>query len=158
MNIIAAASLNSVIGYNNNIPWLHDYPEDLAFFKKMTLNSTVIMGKNTFNSIGKSLPKRRNIVLSKKIVPRINNEVEQFISLENALETCSDDVWVIGGSFVYQAALKYANKLYITTIPKVIEGDNLIYFPYVNPDFYQLSDKIEINKEKNLYCNVFERY
>jgi dihydrofolate reductase len=158
IKLIAAASLNGVIGRNQNLPWDNDFPEDLKFFRKMTSNSTVIMGRKTFDSIGKALPNRRNIVLTHKIVPKFNAEnVEIFHSLDTAIEKCEGDIWVIGGSFVYQEALRLAEEIYITTIPKFITGDGLVYFPYVNPDAFEIKDRIELSKEKNLYCNVYRR-
>jgi dihydrofolate reductase len=158
IRMIAAVSLNGVIGYKNTLPWGNDYPEDLNFFKEQTINSTIIMGRNTFKSIGKALPKRRNIVLSSKVVPRLCEDgIETFLSLEKALSECTGDVWLIGGSSVYQEGLRLAEEIYITTIPKFIKGDNLIYFPYVNPDLFVISRRIELSESKNLYCNIYEQ-
>lgn len=156
--MIAAASLNGVIGQNNGLPWENDYPEDMAFFRKTTSNSTIIMGRRTFESIGRALPKRRNIVLTGRMVPRLESPgVETFMSLDKATETCTGDVWIIGGSFVYQDALRMASELYITTIPKMILGDKLVYFPYVNPDAFKIKERIMLSKEKDLFCNVYTR-
>lgn len=156
--MIAAASLNGVIGKSNNLPWDNDYPEDMAFFRKTTSNSTIIMGKNTFNSIGRALPKRRNIVLTHKIVPKFAAPgVEVFHSLDSAIGKCEGDVWIIGGSFVYQDGLRLAEEIYLTTIPKFIVGENLVYFPYVNPDAFEIKERLELSKEKNLYCNIYSR-
>lgn len=157
VKMIAATSLNSAIGNTktNSLPWGNDYPEDMMFFRKMTSGSTVIMGKNTFNSIGKLLPKRRNIILTTDKAFQVDG-ADIFKSLEDALKTCDNIVWLIGGSSVYQAGLKYAEEIYLTTIPRVLNGDNLVYFPYVNPDAFALSERIELNKEKNLYVNVYK--
>lgn len=156
VRMIAAASLNGVIGQNNGLPWDNDYPEDLAFFKKMTTNSTIIMGRKTFDSIGRVLPKRRNIVLSRRVVPKFDIPgAETFLSIESAIETCSGDVWIIGGSSIYQDGLSISKEILITTIPKIITGNNLVYFPYVNPDAFKISDRIELSKEKNLYVNSY---
>lgn len=167
MNIrmIAAASLNGVIGYNNDlhgtpVPWDKDYKEDMAFFRNMTLNNTVIMGSKTFSSMGKPLPKRRNIVLSRRKVPKITiPEIEVFHSFENALETCSGDVWIIGGSYIYQLGLSVATEIYVTTIPEIITDpkQTLVYFPYINPDAFSVKERIKLSEEKNLYCNVYGR-
>lgn len=160
IKLIAAASLNSVIGFGkeNKLPWDFDYPEDMAFFRKMTANSTVIMGRKTYQSIGRALPKRRNIVLTRSITRMFDNTgIEPFTSLDDAVKTCSGDVWIIGGSFVYQDSLRFVEELYITTIPKIITGESLVYFPYVNPDYFEVKERIEISKEKNLYCNVYKR-
>jgi dihydrofolate reductase len=156
IRMIAAASLNGVIGQSNSLPWGHDYKEDLMFFRKMTSGATVIMGRKTFESINKALPNRRNIVLTSRMVPKLDG-VEMFTSLERALETCKDDVWIIGGSYVYQDGLKFAEEIYATTIPKIITGEGLVYFPYVNPDAFSIKERIELSKEKNLYCTVYKR-
>lgn len=158
VRMIAAASLNGVIGKNNNLPWDNDYPEDMAFFRKITSGGTVIMGKKTFNSIGRALPKRRNIVLTHRVVPKFEFPgVEVFHSLDSAIEKCEGDVWIIGGSFVYQDGLRLTEEIYLTTIPKFIVGEGLVYFPYVNPDAFEIKERIELSKEKNLYCNVYTR-
>ena len=111
--MIAAASLNGVIGYNNDlhgapVPWNHDYKEDMKFFKDMTLDSTVIMGRKTYQTMGKPLPKRRNIVLSRT---RKIDGVEVFTSMADAIASCKDKEWIIGGSFIYQEGLRYAKDL-----------------------------------------------
>lgn len=164
MNIrmIAAVSLNGVMGNSDNkLPWKNEYPEDMIHFRKMTSGSTIIMGRKTFESIGRALPKRRNIVLSRKIVPKMDiPNVEMFHSMNTALETCSGDVWIIGGSYIYQEGLNHANELYLTTIPEKIvaaNGQSLVYFPYVNPDTFTIKDRIELSRERNIYCNVFTR-
>src|SRR5271170_4788622 len=139
LRMIAAVSLNGVIGTNNKLPWDNDYPEDMAFFRKMTSGSTVIMGRKTYESIGRTLPKRRNIVLSHRMIPKMDIPgAETFHSLTGAIESCSADVWIIGGSFVYQEGLQFVNEIYLTTIPKIINGEGLVYFPYVNPDAFKV--------------------
>lgn len=160
MNIkmIAAASLNGVIGQNNGLPWENEFPEDMAFFRKSTANSTVIMGRKTYESIGRPLPKRRNIVITSNFRPGWNDiGINQFTTLDAALETCGGDVWIIGGSFVYQEGLKRASEIHVTTIPKIITGESLVYFPYVNPDAFKITDRIELNKDKNLFVNVYSK-
>lgn len=162
MNLISAISLNGVIGNKNTnaLPWGNKYHEDMQFFRKMTANKTVVMGRNTFESIGRLLPNRRNIILSRKDYKAEGAEV--YPSLKEAVkilmrdnEYCSD-VWIIGGSYVYQEALKYVHKLYLTTIPEIIYEESSIYFPYVNPDRFELETyRIELSKDKNLYCNIF---
>lgn len=156
IKIIAAASFNGVIGQKNTIPW--SYPEDMAFFRKMTSGSTVIMGRRTFESIGRLLPKRRNIILTNRIVPKMDIPgADIFHSLDRAIETCEDNVWIIGGSYVYQEALRFVDEIYITTIPEIITGEGLVYFPYINPDAFTMKNRIELSKDKNLYCNMYSK-
>lgn len=171
IRMIAAASLNGVIGQNNGLPWAHDYPEDLKFFKEKTLNSTIIMGRKTFESIGKALPKRRNIVLTNKTLvyhdqfvgsftdkPVDMKDIELCSSFDDALKTCKGDGWIIGGAHIYQKTLPYVEELYITSIPKIITGDGLVYMPYINPDmFLQADECVELSKEKQLYVNIFRK-
>jgi dihydrofolate reductase len=155
--IIAAASLNGVIGQNNELPWGHDYPEDLKFFKEKTQGTIVVMGRKTFESIGKALPNRRNIVITSRALADTN--IETRPSLYEALKICDGTTWIIGGAQVYQEALQYVDELYITTIPKIITGNGLVYMPYVNPDmFLQNDEHIELSKDKKLYVNVFEKH
>jgi dihydrofolate reductase len=157
IKIISAISLNNIIGSNNTLPWAGNYKEDLQFFKKMTINQTVIMGSSTYNSIGKPLPNRRNLVLTRRLVPRNIGGVEHFLSLEAALQVCDNDCWIIGGGKVYEKAIQFADEMYITTIPEIIDGENLIYFPKFDESKFSLKEKIELNKEKNLYCNIYSK-
>ena len=150
IKIIAAVSKNGVIGFgsSNSIPW--SYPEDTQFFRRMTLNSTIIMGANTFISMGsKPLPKRRNIVItsSQKIGA---TGVETFPSVERALTTLDErpeerhrlsaiyttaPVWFIGGRGIYKEGLKYASQMYLTLIPEEVSENSLdepVFFPWID--------------------------
>lgn len=155
---IAAVSQNNVFGDSktNALPWKNVYPEDLKFFWRKTVNSTLIFGRNTLSSFGsRALPKRRNILIS-----RTDSDlpgIETFKSVEDALKHCSGDVWMIGGLKIYEESLRLAEELYITQIPEVIKGPELIYFPKINPQHYKLKEVIVIDEIKNLKCNVFSR-
>ena len=101
--ILVAVSPEGIIGKDNSIPW--HYPEDLKRFKKLTLGKTVIMGRNTWESIPEKqrpLPDRRNIVITRTNV----KDVECFNSIEKAVETCKGDIWYIGGAGIYKEALE----------------------------------------------------
>jgi dihydrofolate reductase len=136
IGIIAAVSANGVIGIVENgvykLPF--SYKEDMEHFKKTTLNTTIIMGKNTFNSIGKPLPKRRNIVISSNDVDMEN--VETFRSIKEALNNCNEDIWFIGGEKIYQEAMRYADTILLTLTPDIIDSN--IKFPFINPLNYKL--------------------
>lgn len=151
IKMIAAVSKNGVIGQDNKIPW--SYPEDMKFFRKMTAGGTVIMGRKTWESIGRLLPKRRNIVISRSKVEF--EGLETFSSVEKAVisampamtssgGTVMPDVWLIGGSSIYREGLKYANEIYVTLIPDVVEGEGLIFFPWVNPVDYHYAELIHL--------------
>lgn len=136
INIIAAVSRNGVIGKDNKIPF--HYPEDLKHFKNMTLNSTVIMGRKTYESIGKPLPKRNNIIISSKIY----EDVVSYPTLKNALiniNDLDDNIWLIGGSLIYEEGMLYCDRILLTITPDLIEGSNLIKFPWINPTQFSIT-------------------
>jgi dihydrofolate reductase len=121
--IIAAIAHNRVIGKNGKLPW--HIPEDLARFKQLTTGHTVIMGRKTFDSLGKPFPNRTNIV----ITSRVFNGVKSYPSLEFALQALRNEkeVFVIGGGRLFADALKYADELRLTLVDKDVDGDT--FFP-----------------------------
>lgn len=147
INLIAAVSRNGVIGKDNGLPWEGKYKEDMLFFRKMTKESTVIMGRNTWISMGsRLLPKRRNILISKTI-PKSEETVgfEIFDSFSAALGNCkNENVWIIGGTSIYSEAMKYADNIYVTHIPEEVYG-NVAYFPYVNPHEYRIKEQFNLD-------------
>jgi dihydrofolate reductase len=122
---IVAMSANRVIGRDGKLPW--HYPEDLKFFKKTTLGHPVLMGRATFDSIlsaiGKPLPGRQNIVLSRTLEPR--EGVTILRELSELRETCESDatVFVIGGAQIFAELLPRCDGFYLTHIAKEFEGD-----------------------------------
>jgi dihydrofolate reductase len=126
ITLIAAVARNGVIGRNGAIPWR--IPGDLPRFKRITMGHPVIMGRRTWESLGRPLPGRRNIVISR--TPGFTPAgAEVFESLEGALAACADspEVFVIGGTEAYREALAVADRLLLTEIDADIEGD--AYFP-----------------------------
>jgi dihydrofolate reductase len=121
--IIAAVARNRAIGIDGKLPW--HYSEDLKRFKRLTTGHTVLMGRKTFESIGRPLTNRRNVVLSSRPLPG----VETYSTLESALRQLRDEekVFVIGGGAVYASVLERADELYLTVIPRVVEAD--AFFP-----------------------------
>lgn len=126
IKIIAAVSHNNVIGAQNKLPW--NLPSDLEWFKNSTLNHRIIMGKSTYESIGRPLPNRANIVLSRKTKSIKGCQV--FNDLELAINDNINDVFIIGGQQVYRDALPLAHELYITHVDANIKGDT--FMPYIN--------------------------
>jgi dihydrofolate reductase len=124
ISLIVAMAQNRVIGRDNRMPW--HLPEDLRYFKRITLNKPVVMGRNTFESIGKPLPQRTNIVITRNPGYRIDGAVV-VNSLEAALQTCreleAEEAMVIGGAQIYAQALPMADRLYLTEVAAVIDGD-----------------------------------
>ncbi len=135
LSIIVAMDNNNLIGNNNRLPW--HLPADLAYFKKITTSKTIIMGRKTFDSIGKALPNRNNIIISSNKNLIIKN-CEVINSLEQALHKYSNtqELIVIGGSSIYKQALPFAQKLYITKIDAIFNGDS--YFPQFNQKIWQI--------------------
>ncbi|XBC44495.1 MAG: type 3 dihydrofolate reductase [Buchnera aphidicola (Schlechtendalia peitan)] len=125
ISIIAAMSKNRVIGNNNSIPWY--LPLDLMWFKKHTINKSVIMGRLTWDSIKCKLPMRKNIVLTNKNIHNYNN-IYFVNSIQKAIELANkNEIMIIGGGKLYSQMLPVTNKLYLTIIKKDIKGDT--YFP-----------------------------
>jgi dihydrofolate reductase len=123
--IIVAMTKDGVIGDKGKIPW--HIREDLQRFKRLTMGHPIIMGRRTYESIGKPLPGRTNIVLTQSPKLIASPEVLRFGSLKAALDYCrqqnEDLVFVIGGSKVYEAALPLADKLFITEVRQNVAGD-----------------------------------
>jgi dihydrofolate reductase len=160
IKMIAAVSQNGVIGNSDTNSLCWNYPDDMKFFRKMTAESTVIMGRKTFDSIGRTLPKRKNIVISSQPKPEkySNLDLIYWTSAQQALEEhAGENVWIIGGSSLYQEGLQYAQEIYLTSIPEIIKGNNLVYFPYVNPDKFSLVETINIEGENKLKCFKYRR-
>lgn len=134
ITLVAALSTNRIIGVNNQLPW--KLPADLKRFKALTSGKTIIMGRKTFDSIGRPLPKRRNVVLSRSGFE--SRGVEVFTSLEIALEALLDDdeIMVIGGGEVYRQCLPKANRLALSVVHTSIEGD--AWFPEINSRQWRL--------------------
>ena len=124
ISIIAAVADNGVIGKDNQLIW--HISEDLKFFKHRTSGHAVIMGRKTFESIGKALPNRRNIVISRSPQQATIPGVEWAESFEKALEmTSQEEAFVIGGGEIYRLALPYADRLILTEVHHNFEGDTL---------------------------------
>lgn len=138
LSLIAAAANNNVIGRNNELPW--HLPQDLKYFKSVTLGKPVIMGRKTFESIGKPLPGRTNIVITRQsdwqhagvlVASSVQDALELAENFRNELGQTADEVMVIGGAEIYRCALPLANKVYLTRIDEDIVGD--AWFPQL-PD------------------------
>lgn len=129
LSLIVAMSQNRVIGKNNKLPW--HLPEDLKQFKKITMGHPIIMGRKTFESIGKPLPGRENIVITRDSSYRAEG-IRVTHSLQEAIQSfkVQDELFVIGGADIFKIALPFAHKIYLTLIAKNIEGDT--FFPELN--------------------------
>ncbi len=127
LSAIVAMSEDGLIGTGNNLPW--HLPHDLKRFKSLTMGHPMVMGRKTYEAIGRPLPGRTSIVLTRNPEYRAPEGVVVVPSLEQALNACPEDteVFVIGGAAVYRAALPRVERLYVTLVHGTPEGD--IYFP-----------------------------
>lgn len=130
LSLIVAAAQNNVIGRNNELPW--HLPQDLKYFKATTLGKPIIMGRKTFESIGKPLPGRTNIVVTRQtdwhfagvlVANSVTAAIEMAEQFRNEQHKLADEVMVIGGAEIYRHALPLATKVYLTRINVDIEGD-----------------------------------
>lgn len=148
VSMIVAMTRNGVIGKDNGMPW--HLPADLAYFKQTTLGKPIVMGRNTFNSIGRALPGRRNIIVSQSL-SEAPLGTELVTSPKAALALLADvpEVMVMGGGQLYQAFLPFSQRLYLTQIEADIEGDT--YFPFQAADWQLTSEQVRIADERNEY-------
>ena len=135
LSLIVAVSRNGVIGANNALPW--HLPEDLKYFKSVTMGKPIIMGRKTYDSIGRPLPGRTNIVITRNISWSAEGVVvAQTLAQALALgkKACAahgaDEIVVIGGAQIYNETLPAAHRLYLTEVDADIEGD--VFFPVIN--------------------------
>ncbi|WP_045406134.1 type 3 dihydrofolate reductase [Vibrio jasicida] len=148
ISMIAAMADNRIIGKDNQMPW--HLPADFAWFKRCTMGKPVVMGRKTYESIGRPLPGRLNIVISRDTSLSIEG-VTTVTSIEQALEVAGDseEVMIIGGGAIYAACLAIANKLYVTHIEAEIEGDT--QFPDWGNEFKETYTEAYQADEKNAY-------
>ena len=128
ISIVVAMGRNNVIGRDGDLPWR--ISDDLKWFRKVTLGKPIIMGRKTFDSIGKPLPGRRNIVISRNAAFHACG-IEVSASIEDALALASsggeDEVCIIGGAAIYRETLEFARRIYLTLVDAAPDGD--AYFP-----------------------------
>lgn len=131
LSLIAAISPDRVIGKAGGIPW--HVPEDLKYFKRLTTGHAVIMGRRTWDEVGRPLPGRRNLVVSRQAGLALEG-AEVFADLESAIAAAREtdpEPMVIGGGAIYRLALPLATRIYLTEIPREVEGDTT--FPDLDP-------------------------
>ena len=164
-SIIVAIADNNAIGRNNELLW--HISEDLKFFKRTTLGCPVIMGRKTFESIGRPLPKRLNIVVSRsgyeapegvRVVASLEEAfdlagVEILRSAQNDIET-SSRVFVIGGGQIYAQAISQVDSMVITHVHTVIE-DADTFFPAIDPSVWTVAERSELQTDPET-CYTFE--
>ena len=144
LSTIVAIANNNVIGKDNKLIW--HLPEDLKRFKQITTGKNIIMGRKTFESLGRVLPNRKHIILCNDMEMNIDNEYVEILDDISKLDkyiNSEEENFVIGGATIYKLLMPYVNKLYITKINKDFEGD--VYFPEIKDTEWK-----EILREKGL--------
>lgn len=147
ISLIVAVSSNHVIGKDNTLPW--HLPEDLKRFRALTTGHHIIMGRKTYESLGRLLPDRTTVIVTRNR----NFQVEGAVvvhSLTQAIEACANDseAFIIGGAELYQQGLQYAQKLYLTQVNASIEGD--AFFPPIDAQMWQ-----EVARESHVSVKGF---
>ncbi|CAK4070955.1 type 3 dihydrofolate reductase [Vibrio sp. 16] len=148
ISMIAAMANDRIIGKDNQMPW--HLPADFAWFKRCTMGKPVVMGRKTYDSIGRPLPGRENIVISRDASLTIDG-VTTVTSIDDALKAAGnvDEVMIIGGGAIYAACLPLANKLYVTHIDACVDGDT--QFPDWGAEFEECYSETFTADEKNAY-------
>ncbi|HPK09601.1 MAG TPA: dihydrofolate reductase [Saprospiraceae bacterium] len=158
ISCIVAVAHNNVIGKDNDIPWY--LPADLKYFKRTTIHHPVIMGRNCFASIGRALPKRTNIVVTRDPFfiasdSLTAHSIEESLSL--AQDTGAEECFIIGGGKIYEQTVDLWDKLYLTEVDVEVDGD--VFFPQINYDQWDLlQSENHLPDEKNEYHYCFKEY
>ena len=142
LSIIVAKAKNNTIGKDNQLLW--HLSDDLKRFKKLTTGHTIIMGRKTFDSLGRVLPNRKHIVFTQNPDFKVNDEnvevVHSMLQIQEYIEN-EEEAFVIGGAVIYNLLMPYAKKMYITEIDKEFDGD--VFFPRIDEEKWK-----EVSREK----------
>lgn len=156
VSIIVAMAKHRVIGKDNDMPW--HMPADLQHFRKKTSGRPIIMGRKTYESIGRPLPKRHNIIISRNAEYKVEG-CDVVGSLEEAVKVAGDveELFIIGGGFLYDQTIDQADKLYLTFIDLEVEGDT--FFPeYEHLSLTKVASEHHHKDEKNPYDYEFAEF
>ncbi len=158
ISCIVATAKNNVIGKDNDIPWY--LPADLKYFKKVTLGHHILMGRKCYSSIGRPLPKRTNVIITRDPYFISSNCVVTH-SIEEALEVAYDngeeEAFIIGGGTIYEQSADLWDRLYLTAVDLEVEGD--IYFPNIEmKDWKLIQEEPHTKDDKNEFDYSFKLY
>lgn len=158
ISAIVALAKGNVIGKDNDIPWY--LPEDFKYFKRKTIGHHILMGRKCFESIGKPLPKRTNIVITRDPFFLASN-IQVFNSIEEGIETArqqgEEELFIIGGGTIYDQTMNLWDKLYLTEVDLEVDGD--VFFPEVSPaEWREVSSEDHSPDEKNEHPYCFKIY
>ena len=156
LSLVVATDENNVIGKDNKLPW--HLPNDLRYFKNLTWGMPILMGRKTFESIGKALPGRKSIVITRDQNWK-HDHVEVVHTVEDAIQKARGhdvkEIFVIGGAEIFNTSFAEANRIYLTRIHHKFEGD--AYFPEVSTEDWNLvQNKFCHADEKNPYSHTFQ--
>lgn len=155
LNLIVAASENDAIGYEGNIPW--HLPADMKYFKATTTGHNVIMGRKTYDSIGRPLPGRRNMVVSRQPGLKIEG-CEVFATLDEAIAAAEDGAFIMGGAQIYCQAWDKVTRVYLTRVHTIVSVFDAA-IPPLSPHQWELvSQEFHPKDEKNSESLSFEIY
>ena len=158
LSIIVAKAKNNIIGKDNKIIW--HLPEDLKHFKNITTGHTIIMGRKTFESLGRVLPNRKHIIFSNNPSFNVNEQnvkvVHSLLEIQDLIEG-KEEAFVIGGAMIYNFLMPYVKKMYVTEIDKEFEGDT--FFPKIDDNMWKETSREKgIKDEKNNLDYYFVTY
>jgi len=158
LSIIVAKAKNNIIGKENKLVW--HLPEDLKHFKNLTTGHTIIMGRKTFESIGRVLPNRKHIIFSQNPDFKVKDEnvqvVHSLLEIQELIEG-KEETFVIGGAMIYNFLMPYVTKMYVTEIEEEFEGDT--FFPKINTDIWKETSRVKgMKDEKNNLDYEFVTY
>ncbi len=159
VSIIVARSLNHAIGKDNQLLW--HLPADLKFFKTTTMGCPVVMGRKTFQSIGRTLPGRKNVVITRDKNFNSDNQFDILVvgSVDEALVKLHSEkeVFIIGGGEIYQQSMDAVDTIYLTLVNTVIEAD--VYFPEIDKTKFDLVwEEKHVADEKNKFDYTFQKF
>lgn len=165
LSLIVATAQDNVIGRNNELPW--HLPQDLKYFKAITLGKPIIMGRKTFESIGKPLPGRTNIVVTRQkdwnfsgvlVAKSIEDAIDVAQTFRSEQNSTTEEIMVIGGAEIYRHALTIADRVYLTRIDAKIDGADA-YFPQLPPSQWKLISELPGESDASLKHKflVYER-
>jgi dihydrofolate reductase len=159
VSIIVATSLNQAIGKDNQLLW--HLPADLNFFKSTTMGCPVVMGRKTFQSIGRTLPGRQNVVITRDKSFNADKQFDLTVvgSIDEALVKlhAEKEVFIIGGGEIYKQSIDSVDTIYITVVHTVIDGD--VYFPEIDKSKFDLVwEEKHVADEKNKFDYTFQKF
>lgn len=157
ISLLVAMDKNRVIGKDNGLPW--HLPADLAYFKKVTMGHHIIMGRKTFESIGRPLPGRTTVIVTRNKDYKVEgcHVIHSIDDVKKMGEEMDEELFVIGGAEIFKEVLSFADRLYITKIDEVFEGDT--FFPEINDaEWKEVFVEKGVTDEKNPYTYYFHQY